>query len=130
MKMCLRNDNEHSIMTDPVTGTPAVAEIVMDFERAAWRAADRVMPDIRCQGCAFHWGQAVWRKAQELGLRRAYLEDNATFMYVRKLMALPLLPAEHISPVFAVLERTARAEPLEALGIVFCRGAVFGKNKN
>ncbi|KAI0220396.1 hypothetical protein LSAT2_028071 [Lamellibrachia satsuma] len=96
-------------------GTPAVAEIVMDFERAAWRAADRVMPDIRCQGCAFHWGQAVWRKAQELGLRRVYLEDNATFMYVRKLMALPLLPAEHISPVFAVLERKARAEPLEAL---------------
>lgn len=81
MKIFLRNDNEHSIMTDPVTGTPAVAEIVMDFERAAWRAADHVMPDIRCQGCAFHWGQAVWRKAQELGLRRAYLEDNATFMH-------------------------------------------------
>ena len=72
----------------------------------------------------------MWRKAQDLGLRHAYLEDNATFMYVRKLMALPLLPAEHISPVFAVLERKARAEPLEALGIVFCCGAVFGKNKN
>ena len=103
----------------------------MDFERAAWRTADRVMPDIRCQGCVFHWGQAVWRKAQELGLRRAYLQDNATLMYVRKLMPLPLLPAEHISPVFAVLERKARAGPLEALGIIttsICSGAVFCNN--
>ncbi|KAI0232988.1 hypothetical protein LSAT2_016769 [Lamellibrachia satsuma] len=86
----------------------------LDFSMQEQHIADGFLQrDIH--GCAFHWGQAVWRKAQELGLRRAYLEDNATFMYVRKLMALPLLPAEHISPVFAVLERKARAEPLEAL---------------
>ena len=85
-------------------GTLEVKEIVMDFEMAAWRAAAHVMPEVECKGCAFHWGQAVWRKAQDIGLRQGYLEDNSTYTYVRKLMALSLLPGEHVTLIFRVLE--------------------------
>ena len=90
----------------------------MDFERAAWRAAASVMPQVECKGCAFHWGQAVWRKAQDIGLRQPYLDDNATYIFVRKLMALPLLPAEHVTPVFRVLEAKATTPQLQVLGTV------------
>ena len=47
----------------------AVQYLVADFEKAAWNAARSVFPGIGIRGCNFHWEQAVWRKAQELGLQ-------------------------------------------------------------
>jgi hypothetical protein len=50
--------------------SPPVAErLAADFEDGLWRAVKTVFPDIHIQGCAFHWGQAVWRHVQEIGLQ-------------------------------------------------------------
>ena len=50
--------------------SPPVAErLVADFEDGLWRTVKTVFPDIHIQGCVFHWGQAVWRYVQELGLQ-------------------------------------------------------------
>ena len=50
--------------------SPPVAErLAADFEDGLWRAVKTVFPDIHMQGCAFHWGQAVWRHVQEIGLQ-------------------------------------------------------------
>jgi hypothetical protein len=65
--------------------SPPVAErLVADFEDGLWRTVKTVFPDIHIQGCVFHWGQAVWRYVQELGLqvfpliffkKRVYIEN-------------------------------------------------------
>ena len=52
---------------------------------------------------------------QELGLQRAYSEDDAVYKYVRKLMALPFLPHRQISRMFLRLEVQAQTEPLKKL---------------
>ena len=67
------------------------------------------------QDCFFHWTQAVWRKAQELGLQVTYNTDNNTHKFIQKLLSLPYLPAEHIQPIFTKLQRKAVTQPLQEL---------------
>ena len=54
-------------------------------------------------------------QVQELGLQRAYSEDDAVYKYIRKLMALPFLPHRQISPMFLRLQIEAQTEPLQNL---------------
>ena len=93
----------------------AVETVTIDFEAAMWFAIPSVFPDITILGCCFHWTQAVWRKVQELGLQVLYSNDDKTHKFIRKLLSLPYLPAEHINAVFTALQRKATTPPLQQL---------------
>jgi len=51
---------------------PRVQAVVADFELAVWKAVRQVLPGVTQRGCAFHFGQAVWRNIQAVGLQTAY----------------------------------------------------------
>ena len=91
---------------------PRVKRVVIDFEPAMWKGFVSVMPEVKLKGCAFHWSQAVWRKVQEYGLQQQYMKDTGTLMYIKILIALPFLPAQHIPAVFHNLAQDAGSEPL------------------
>ena len=104
LKTELRRHNE----TD---GLPwAVEGVVADFEAAVWQAFRHESPDVDVRGCGFHWGQAVWRKIQDLGLQSAYNTDPAMHRYCRQIFALPCLPWEKIQPTLAELEGEATTD--------------------
>ena len=54
-------------------------------------------------GRVFHYTRAVWLHVQHLGLSPAYNLQNSTHKYIKKLMALPFLPAQYVIPVFTAL---------------------------
>ena len=50
-----------------------------------------------------------------IGLQRAYSEDRGTHKFIRKLMALPFLPSEHIQPLFDKMVERATSQQLTEL---------------
>lgn len=100
---------------DLFQGAPRVEEVTLDFEGAAWEAIRSCLPGIRLSGCVFHWTQAVWRKTQELGLQTPYMEDEATHTLIRRLLALPFLPATCIPEIFEKIQRKASTASLRDL---------------
>ncbi|XP_071949439.1 uncharacterized protein [Antedon mediterranea] len=90
----------------------SVVKVVADFEASMWQSLREVLPNIDMTGCLFHYTQAIFRKVQEVGLQRAYMEEPNTRLFVRQLMALPVLPVEHVPAVFRRLEQVAGNSPL------------------
>ncbi|XP_068229184.1 uncharacterized protein [Palaemon carinicauda] len=84
-----------------------VEEVLIDFEGSVWRAIPDILPNVTIHGCAFHWGQAVWRKVQELGLQSSYTNDVGTYKFLRQLLSLPYMPQEHIEELFIRFYRKA-----------------------
>ena len=72
----------------------APQKIVTDFELAAINAFKATFPNVAIKGCFFHFAQAVWRKVQELGLSKAYRENDQLRKAVKNLVALALIPVE------------------------------------
>ena len=92
-----------------------IEEAVMDFEAGMWSGFRAMFPCVRVKGCVFHWVQAVWRHIQGVGLQEAYNKDAGTHTFLRKLMALPFIPHEHVLRVFLQLASLASDEKLKQI---------------
>ncbi|MEL7309042.1 MAG: hypothetical protein AAGK05_15030, partial [Pseudomonadota bacterium] len=83
--------------------------VMMDFEKALWRACRLELPNVARQGCFFHWAQCILRRVRRLGHQSAYRHNEGGFgRYVRRLIVLLFLSPHHIRPVFRQL--MARAD--------------------
>ena len=98
-----------------MVGECDVKEMVLDFEKPVWKAIRSEFPQVRLRGCTFHWTRAVWQKVQKSNLQVPYNKDFPTNKFVKKLLALPMLPKEHIAPVFEILSTGAVTQPLQDL---------------
>ena len=81
----------------------------------AWGDMKTIFPETEIKGCALHWGQAVMRKVANLGLKTTYDQKKAVHIYIRKVLSLPFLPADHIGPAFQQLSPIATSEKLQQL---------------
>ena len=72
-----------------------------------WKAVRDLLPHSQLIGCQFHFSQALYRKIVEVGLGQTYRERGDKYLYLRKVMALPFLPADHIEDAFENLMEQA-----------------------
>ena len=61
---------------------PDWSDFVCDFEAAIWGAARSVLPGVHVHGCTFHWCQAVYRQACQLGVQTASQEKGQVYKIV------------------------------------------------
>lgn len=72
----------------------------IDYELAAYAAIRQVLPEVEVKGCSFHFGQALNRKLQSLGLRDVWNDDGAVGEWIGCTKALCLLPESLIPLAF------------------------------
>ena len=92
-----------------------VKTVLMDFERAAWNAVKKVFPDVKVRGCWFHFCQAIYRKAKNLGLSKAFQKKRDVNLLIRQLMNLALMDVPAIPGLFETLKKVARRAMNEAV---------------
>ena len=76
-----------------IPNAPSVTTGISDFEAATWSAFRQFLPQVRVRGCSFHWGQAVRRKVQDLGVAVPYTKYANTDIFIRRLLCLPFIPS-------------------------------------
>lgn len=82
---------------------------------AAWQAIREVFGRVVIRGCVFHWTQRIYKQVFKLRLSTAYSEGGDGLSYIRKILALPYLPADHTVSTFEELSRLAAHGPSEPI---------------
>ncbi|PSN39509.1 hypothetical protein C0J52_21142 [Blattella germanica] len=75
---------------------------VCDLEIANINALRNSFDNVQINGCLFHFGQALWRKIVNLGLREQYLnyEEPTVRNNLLELLGLPFVPIEDLLHTF------------------------------
>jgi hypothetical protein len=82
-------------------------EIVTDFEPAMVIAVRRVLPATRHRGCLFHFRQTcAMRIRKDEVMRRAYTSCREFECQINELLALALVPPEHVVKAFDTLKES------------------------
>lgn len=78
--------------------------IMTDFERSAINAFKYVFPNIKQNGCHFHFAQSIWRHIQQIqGLSTKYKLDPNFALHIRMISALAFVPPNNVILAFEEL---------------------------
>lgn len=81
--------------------------IQSDYEAALNLAAKIVYPKASVRGCWLHFASACFKKCQEMGLVKYLNTDPKMRRIIRKVMSLPILPADKIADQVDLLLTTS-----------------------
>lgn len=79
-----------------------INQVISDYEMALMEAVPEVFEDVEAKGCWFHYGQAIIRKAAQLGLNRNYRAGGVVAHIIQEMIGLALLPPARIYEGFEV----------------------------
>ena len=81
--------------------------IIVDFELAVHNVVRTLFPASSLKGCLFHFGQALRRKLQELGLSAKYgKEDNGVSKWFRLFIGTAFVPPPQAMTAYQLITST------------------------
>ena len=86
------------------------AQLTIDFEQAVIGAFKYHFPRTEVSGYFFHFGQSLYWKVVEIGLKVQYQEDENLKKYVKKFISLALVPMDKVQDVFVELCESERPD--------------------
>lgn len=86
-------------------------KLKIDFEEGAVLAIRNAFPNADINGCHFHFTQCLWRKVQELGLVRKYMEEEEIRLHIRMCAALAHLPVEDVEEGWLSIQEESPTDP-------------------
>ena len=83
------------------------ATIIVDFQLAVHNVVRTLFPASSLKGCLFHFGQALWKKLQELGLSAKYgKEDNGVSKWFRLFIGTAFVPPPQAMTAYQLITST------------------------
>ena len=83
--------------------------IVIDFEKALLNSLQKTCSNSFVNGCAFHFGQSIWRQIQALSLVNDYKNNDSIRYIIRKYLNLSFVPLGEIYLQYHYLKEEALA---------------------
>jgi len=75
-------------------------KVITDFEIGAIGAYKEIWMLLEMLGCFFHFGQAIFRRLCDVGLKQEYSENQELRNWFRCMQALAYIPLERIEDVY------------------------------
>jgi hypothetical protein len=87
-----------------ITGSQvAPNKIVCDFEKSLHIAIQFEFPRTKIMGCYYHFCQSLWRRVQGVGLAGSYIRDRKLKQFIRRIMAIAVIPTLLVMQNFQLL---------------------------
>lgn len=81
--------------------------VQIDFEIGMIVAIRESFNNAIIKGCLFHFGQAIWRKVQNIGLTNDYINKIEVQKTIRRISALALVPIDQIDECWTIIHSEA-----------------------
>ena len=93
LRFCFAPKKQHGTYSQIKSLKPGLAprRVQIDYELASKAALIEAFPQTHIYGCYFHVGKSLWRKIQENGLQRLYVQEENVRMALKMLLALAFL---------------------------------------
>lgn len=87
-------------------------EFITDFEAGMRQSIRKNFPEATLRGCWFHYKRAVRQKCSKLGIDSFFKSNRNALKIKRKLLNLPLLPAQHIPNAYSHIKSFAQRKKI------------------
>ncbi|CAF4139513.1 unnamed protein product [Rotaria sordida] len=81
------------------------SNIMSDYESGIISTWKELLPQTKHDGCFFHYLQKIVKRMKKYGLWMHYLNDSNLYIWIKKMMAIPMLSATKMLEAFQLIEK-------------------------